>query len=119
MVYLTRMSNPDQLSEAFFALSHPVRRKMIARLANGQATVSQLAEPFGMSLPAISKHVKVLERAGLITQGREAQSRPCRLNREPIEKILTWAERYRPIWDERFDKMDQILRTKKGEADEC
>jgi DNA-binding transcriptional ArsR family regulator len=108
----------DQLSQTFAALADPTRRAILARLADGEATVNQLAEPFSISLQAISKHLKVLERAGLITRGREAQWRPCRLETAPLETASVWIERYREIWSERFDRLDkeiqQIQRTPKG-----
>jgi DNA-binding transcriptional ArsR family regulator len=104
------MSTPQQLNETFSALAHPARRAMLARLAAGEATVNELAAPFEMSLPAVSKHIKVLERAGLITQGQDAQYRPCRLNAEPLREIATWTEQYRPIWEARFDQMETYLK---------
>jgi DNA-binding transcriptional ArsR family regulator len=108
----------DQLSQTFAALADPTRRAILARLADGEATVNQLAEPFSISLQAISKHLKVLERAGLITRGREAQWRPCRLEAAPLEIASEWIERYRENWRERFDRLDQeiqhIQRTEKG-----
>jgi DNA-binding transcriptional ArsR family regulator len=111
----------DQLSQTFAALADPTRRAILARLADGEATVNQLAEPFSMSLQAISKHLKVLERAGLISRGREAQWRPCRLETAPLENASEWIERYRTIWSERFDRLDQeiqhIQRTQKGQDD--
>lgn len=105
------MTQNDRLSDTFSALSHPARRAMLARLAQGEATVNQLAEPFDMSLPAVSKHVKVLERAGLITQGQNAQFRPCRINADPLKELASWTEQYRPIWEARFDQMDAYLKT--------
>ncbi|HEY7488384.1 MAG TPA: metalloregulator ArsR/SmtB family transcription factor [Streptosporangiaceae bacterium] len=108
----------DQLSLTFAALADPTRRAILARLADGEATVNQLAEPFSISLQAISKHLKVLERAGLITRGREAQWRPCRLETAPLESASDWIERYREIWRERFDRLDKelqnIQRTQEG-----
>jgi DNA-binding transcriptional ArsR family regulator len=108
----------DQLSQTFAALADPTRRAILARLADGEATVNQLAEPFSISLQAISKHLKVLERAGLISRGREAQWRPCRLEAAPLEIASDWIERYREIWRDRFDRLDQeiqnIQRTQKG-----
>lgn len=103
------MSIADQLNETFAALAHPARRAMLARLAEGDATVSELAHPFEMSLPAVSKHIKVLEQAGLISQGKDAQFRPCKLNAAPIQQVVSWAEQYRPIWEARFDQMDAYL----------
>lgn len=105
------MTQNDRLSDTFSALAHPARRAMLARLAQGEATVNQLAEPFDMSLPAVSKHVKVLERAGLITQGQSAQFRPCRINASPLKELASWTEHYRPIWEARFDQMDAYLKT--------
>lgn len=98
----------DQLSVTFAALADPTRRG--ARLANGEATVNELAEPFAISLQAVSKHLKVLERAGLITRGREAQWRPCRLETAPLETASEWIERYREIARDRFDRLDQEIR---------
>lgn len=100
----------DQLSTTFAALADPTRRAILARLALGEASVTKLAEPFDMSLPAVSKHLKVLERAGLITQGREAQWRPCRLAPAPLKDIAAWVENYRRLWDERFDRLEGYLR---------
>jgi DNA-binding transcriptional ArsR family regulator len=108
----------DELSRTFAALADPTRRAMLARLADGEATVNELAEPFAISLQAISKHLKVLERAGLISRGRDAQWRPCRLEAAPLESASEWIERYRQIWNERFDRLDQqikqLQREKKG-----
>ena len=103
------MPNTTELDLTFAALAHPVRREMLARLAGGSATVKELAAPFEMSLPAISKHVRVLERAGLITQGQDAQFRPCELNPLPLKEIASWTEQYRPIWEARFDRMAEYL----------
>ncbi len=99
----------DGLSKTFAALANPTRRAMLARLAAGAATVNELAEPFELTLPAVSKHIKVLERAGLVQRGRRAQYRPCALDAAPLEQISTWAEQYRPIWEARFDRMDDYL----------
>ncbi|MGB3185118.1 MAG: metalloregulator ArsR/SmtB family transcription factor [Ornithinimicrobium sp.] len=99
----------EHLDVAFAALSNPTRRAMVDRLALGQATVSELAQPFDMSLPAISRHIKVLERAGLLTQSHVAQFRPCFLRPEPLRNVSTWSEQYRPIWDARFDRMQDYL----------
>jgi DNA-binding transcriptional ArsR family regulator len=101
---------PDQLSRAFAALADPTRRAILERLASGEHTVTELAEPFQMSLPAVSKHLKVLQRAGLITQRREAQSRPCRLEPGPLKEIAGWMEHYRHYWDESFDRLEAYLR---------
>ena len=99
----------DRLSLTFAALASATRRAILARLAEGEATVNELAEPFNMTLPAISKHIKVLERAGLITQGQKAQYRPCTINVTPLQEISKWTEQYRPIWEARFDQMDDYL----------
>jgi DNA-binding transcriptional ArsR family regulator len=99
----------DQLSLTFAALADPTRRAILARLADGEATVNELAEPFSISLQAISKHLKVLERAGLITRGRDAQWRPCRLQVTPLENASDWIERYREIAQDRFDRLDQEI----------
>ena len=101
---------PDNLSITFAALSDPTRRAILARLAGGEATVTELAAPFDMTLPAISKHLKVLQRAGLIEQGRQAQWRPCRLNPEPLRDVADWVGRYRRHWEESFDRLDDYLR---------
>lgn len=104
----------DPLDMAFAALSHPARRAILARLATGEATVNELAEPFEMSLPAISKHIRVLEEAGLIERGRKAQFRPCRLRAEPLQAVASWTGQYRHIWEARFDAMDRIVKDMKG-----
>jgi len=101
----------DRLSTTFAALSDPTRRAILARLALGETTVSELAEPFEMSGPAISKHLKVLERAGLIARGREAQWRPCRLKAAPLKEVAEWVGRYRRFWEQSFDRLDDYLRT--------
>src|SRR5580658_10968420 len=100
---------PDQLSATFSALADPTRRAILARLSLGEASVSELAAPFEMSLPGISKHLKVLERAGLIARGREAQWRPCRLEAGPLRDVAQWVEHYRRFWEESFDRLDQYL----------
>ena len=100
----------DPLSDTFAALAHPARRAMLARLAEGEATVNEIAEPFDMSLPAVSKHIKVLERAGLVSQGKQAQYRPCTLNPAPLKQVASWAEQYRPIWEARFDQLETVLK---------
>jgi DNA-binding transcriptional ArsR family regulator len=100
----------DPLSTTFAALADPTRRAILARLAVGEATVTELAAPFDMSLPAVSKHLRVLHRAGLIEQGRQAQWRPCRLQAGPLREVATWIERYRQHWDESFDRLDEFLR---------
>jgi DNA-binding transcriptional ArsR family regulator len=99
----------DRLSETFSALASSTRRAILAQLADGAATVNELAEPFDLTLPAISKHIKVLERAGLVRRGQRAQYRPCALNAEPLRDISTWAEQYRPVWEARFDRMAEYL----------
>ena len=101
---------PDRLSSTFAALADPTRRAILARLASGEKSVNDLAEPFEMSLPAISKHLKVLETAGLISRGRDAQWRPCRLEAAPLKDISNWVERYRKFWEESFDRLDAYLR---------
>lgn len=105
----------DSLSNTFAALADPTRRAILARLATGEASVTELAEPFDMSMPAISKHLKVLERAGLIARGREAQWRPCRIRPEPLKDIFDWVEEYRRIWEQRLDRLDEYLRGLKAE----
>ena len=112
------MTDPARLDAIFAALAHPTRRGILARLAEGPATVNELAGPYDISLPAISKHIRVLQEAGFITQGRHAQTRPCTLDPGPFEEIADWAEHYRPIWDARFDAMDQMLRTLKETPNE-
>jgi DNA-binding transcriptional ArsR family regulator len=99
----------DRLSETFGALADPTRRAILARLASGEASVTELAEPFAMSMPAISKHLKVLERAGLIARGREAQWRPCRLQAAPLQAVAGWVEHYRRFWEDSFDRLDDYL----------
>ena len=101
----------DRLDLTLAALADPTRRAILARLAGGEATVTELAEPFAMSMPAVSRHLKVLERAGLITRGREAQWRPCRLEAEPLKEVNDWLEQYRRFWDESFDRLDAYLAT--------
>lgn len=100
----------DRLSHVFAALADPTRRAMLARLASGEATVNELAEPFEMSLPAVSKHLKVLEKAGLVSRGREAQWRPARLQPEPLRQVSDWVEHYRKFWEQSFDRLDDYLR---------
>jgi DNA-binding transcriptional ArsR family regulator len=99
----------ERLSETFAALASSTRRAILARLAEGSATVNELAAPFQLTLPAISKHIKVLERAGLVVRGRHAQYRPCALDPAPLEEVSTWADQYRPVWEARFDRMDDYL----------
>jgi DNA-binding transcriptional ArsR family regulator len=109
----------DQLSVTFAALADPTRRAIVARLAEGEATVTELAEPFPVSLPAISRHLKVLERAGLISRGRSAQSRPSRLRAEPLREASAWMETYTQMWEGRMDRLDEHLRgIQKGRASE-
>ena len=103
----------DRLDDTFAALAHPVRRAILARLMGGEASVMELAEPFEMSLPAVSKHLKVLEKAGLIARGREAQWRPCRLDADPLREVADWVEGYRRFWErseERYGRLDDYLR---------
>ena len=111
MVYYvpTATAPRDQLSATFAALADPTRRAILARLVDGEAPVTALAEPFQMSLPAVSKHLKVLERANLIERGRHAQWRPCRLAPEPLLAVAGWVERYRPLWEARLDRLDDYL----------
>jgi DNA-binding transcriptional ArsR family regulator len=106
----------DPLSETFQALSDPTRRAILARLALGPASVTELAEPFEMSGPGVSKHLKVLERAGLIERGRQAQWRPCRLTAAPLKDAVTWLEDYRPFWDESFDRLSSYLSELQGKG---
>ena len=101
---------PDPLSVTFSALADPTRRAILARLSSGEATVSELAAPFDLSLPAISKHLKVLRRSGLVEQGREAQWRPCRLRPEPLRAVADWVGQYRRFWEASFDRLDDYLR---------
>ena len=103
------MTREEQLDQTFAALANSTRRAILARLAEGGATVNELAAPFNMSLPAISKHIKVLERAGLVVQGQKAQYRPCVINAIPLKEISSWAEKYRPIWEQRFDNLENYL----------
>ena len=108
----------DVLSRTFSALADPTRRAILARLGTGEASVNELAAPFAMSLPAVSRHLKVLEHAGLITRSREAQWRPCRLDAGPLKGIAGWVENYRQFWDQSFDRMDDYLREiQKGSDD--
>ena len=99
----------DQLSTTFAALADPTRRAILARLSTGECSVTELASPFDMSLPAVSKHLRVLERAGLIMRGREAQWRPCRIDATPLKEVSEWAERYRRLWEGRLDRLDTYL----------
>ncbi len=103
------MTEDDRLDATFAALANPTRRAILARLARGPATVNELAAPFDMSLPAVSKHIRVLEAAGLITRGRDAQFRPCTLDPGPLQAVAHWTDDYRPIWEARFDALDRAL----------
>jgi DNA-binding transcriptional ArsR family regulator len=100
----------DQLTSTFSALADPTRRAILARLSKGEMSVTDLAAPFNMSLPGVSKHLKVLEKAGLIARGREAQWRPCRLNAEPLKDVADWVDHYRKFWQESFDRLDVYLK---------
>ena len=104
----------DQLSATFAALADPTRRAILARLVSGECSVSELAEPFDMSMPAVSKHLRVLERAGLIARRREAQWRPCRIDGGPLKEVADWTERYRHVWEERLDRLDSYLQGMKA-----
>ena len=115
---MTEAAEEEFLDRAFAALADPTRRAILARLAVGEAAVTELAEPFQMSLPAVSKHLKVLERAGLIARGREAQWRPCRLEGEPLRDVAEWMEPYRRFWDESFERLDDYLQQIKKEKDD-
>ena len=108
--YAGPVKGSDRLSATFAALADPTRRAILARLSAGQASVTELADPFDMSLPAVSKHLKVLERAGLIARGRDAQWRPCRIQGAPLKEVDDWVERYRRIWEEKFEQLDSYLR---------
>jgi len=110
---------PDPLSATFAALADPTRRAILARLAAGEASVTELAGPFAMSLPAVSKHLKVLERAGLIERGRQAQARPCRISPEPLKEATGWLDRYRSLWEERLDRLEDYLRELRQPAREA
>jgi DNA-binding transcriptional ArsR family regulator len=105
---------PDHLSSTFAALADPTRRAILARLASGEASVTELAEPFEMSMPAVSKHLRVLERAGLIAQRRDAQWRRCRIKAGPLKEVSDWTERYRQIWEERLDRLDEYVQQLKA-----
>ena len=107
---------PDRLSSTFAALSDPTRRAILARLALGETSVTELAEPFDMSLPAVSKHLKVLERAGLIARGRQAQWRPCRIEPDALKIVDTWLEEYRRLWEARLDRLDDYLQELQGKG---
>jgi len=109
---------PDTLDNTFAALADPTRRAILARLASGEASVNELAEPFEMTLPGVSKHLKVLERAGLISRGRVAQSRPCRLEAAPLREVADWVGRYRRFWEGSFDRLEDYLQELQGGEDE-
>ncbi len=106
---MVQLSTVDPLSTTFGALANPTRRAILARLASGEASVTEIAEPFEMSLPAVSKHLKVLERAGLIARSREAQWRRCRLEASPLRDVSDWLDRYRAFWEQRFDRLEAYL----------
>jgi DNA-binding transcriptional ArsR family regulator len=109
-------AHPDHLDMTFAALADPTRRAILARLASGEASVMELAEPFAMTQPAISKHLKVLERAGLISRGRDAQRRPCRIEAKPLAEANEWLERYRELWEANFQRLDALLEELKNET---
>ena len=111
------MTHSEKLDAVFAALANPTRRAILAHLAEGEASVNELAEPFEMSLPAISKHIRVLENAELITRGKNAQFRPCRLNPESLESIANWTDQYRPIWEARFAAMESVIQAIKEPTD--
>ncbi len=106
---MTLAIDDDRLDDTFAALANSTRRAILARLAEGEANVNDLAAPFAMTLPAISKHLKVLERAGLVVRGQRAQYRPCSLDAAPLREISSWAEQYRPVWEARFDRMNDYV----------
>ena len=108
----------ERLDRTFAALADPTSRAILARLASGEASVTELAEPFDMSMPAVSKHLKVLERAGLVARGRERQWRPARLDAGPLEEVAEWAESYRRFWEESYDRLDEYLEQLKGRRKE-
>jgi len=108
----------DHLSATFAALADPTRRAILARLASGECAVTELAEPFAMSMPAVSKHLRVLERAGLIARRREAQWRPCRIEAGPLKEVANWTDRYRHIWEQRLDRLDKCVRERKAKEKE-
>lgn len=107
---MVKQAPSDRLSVTLAAIADPTRRAILSRLSTGEATVTELAEPFDMTMPAISKHLKVLEKAGLIERGREAQWRPCRLRPEPLKQAADWIERYRQFWEDRLDRLDEYLK---------
>ena len=108
----------DPLSTTFAALADPTRRAILSRLADGEASVQELSAPFSITLPAVSKHLKVLQRAGLIEQGRRAQWRPCRIRAAPLREATDWMERYRELWEQRFDRLDDYLQEMKRQTEE-
>jgi DNA-binding transcriptional ArsR family regulator len=114
---MVKQSRTDHLSTTFTALADPTRRAILSRLARGEAMVTELAEPFKLSLPAVSKHLKVLQRAGLVTQGRRAQWRPCRLEPKRLHEVADWIGHYRRFWEESFDRLDDYLRELKQEEE--
>ena len=114
---MSTVTEEDRLSETFAALANSTRRAILARLADGEANVNEIAQPFDVSLPAISKHLKVLERAGLVVRSQRAQFRPCVLDAAPLEEVSTWAEQYRPVWEARFDRMDDYLTRLQSQQD--
>jgi DNA-binding transcriptional ArsR family regulator len=107
---MTLVKDDDRLDETFAALANGTRRAILARLAEGAANVNELAAPFDLTLPAISKHIKVLESAGLVVRSQRAQFRPCTLDPAPLQEVSNWAEQYRPVWEARFDRMDDYLK---------
>jgi DNA-binding transcriptional ArsR family regulator len=111
-------ATPDRLTSTFAALADPTRRAILARLASGETSVTELARPFDMTLPAVSKHLKVLERAGLIARTREAQWRPCRLEASPLREVFDWVEHYRRFWEASFDRLDAYLHTLQSREDD-
>jgi DNA-binding transcriptional ArsR family regulator len=112
---MSKLNPSDRLSVTFGALADPTRRAILARLAGGEASVTELAKPFDLSLPGVSKHLKVLQRAGLITQGRNAQWRPCRLETPRLKEVSDWVSEYRRFWDESFERLDEYLEQLKKE----
>ena len=110
-------ASPDALSTTLSALADPTRRAILARLASGETSVTKLAEPFEMSMPAVSKHLRVLERAGLIEQTREAQKRRCRIRAAPLKEVFDWTGRYRQLWEERLDRLDEVIQQLKAERE--
>ncbi len=114
-VTVTKAMDEDRLTQTFAALANSTRRAIVVRLAEGEATVNELAEPFAMTLPSISKHIKVLERAGLLIRGRRAQYRPCTIAAAPLEEITSWAEHCRSVWDARFNRMDDYIQQLQGQ----